>query len=148
MMVQTRLQDLTGAWQQINHHPGGSSSSSAIRGVKMLIEAWNHNFFLRRAVYFRFSKARGRHHHRRSRRGSRFGSDMEHEYSEDSDDLSSEDDDDELYDEEDDGRYGRSRKRPSRRRREDVRYRLICEFIAPSPGAGRGGLPSGYPGYA
>jgi len=113
----------------------------------MLIEAWNHNFFLRRSIYFRFAKARGRRQHRRSRRGSRYGSDSGHDYSEDdSDDLSSEqDDNDDLYDEEDDGRYKRPRKRSARRRREEVRYRLICEYIAPSGGPG---MPAGYPAYA
>lgn len=113
----------------------------------MLIEAWNHNFFLRRSVHFRFSKVRARRHNRRrsSRRGSRYGSEEEQEFSEDdSDSMSSESDDDggDPYDD-------RSRKRSSRRRRDkDATYRLLCEFIAPT-GAGRGGLPPGYPaGYA
>lgn len=146
------MQDLTEAWQRVRP-AGGTASNSGLRGVRMLIEAWNHNFFLRRAVYFRFSKVRTRRHRRtRSRRGSRYGSDEEQDYSdEDSDSMSSEEEEeDDYYDENVGGRYDRSRKRSSRRRRDkEATYRLLCEFITPSGGGGRGGLPSGYhPNYA
>jgi hypothetical protein len=155
------LQDIIAAWQQIsNSSPRGPPSvpaSQRIRGIRMLVEAWNHNFFLRRAIYFRFSKVRISRHRRSrgnsrrsSRHGSKYGSDDEEDdFSDyDSDSLSS---DTEFDDEEDDNgdsdaRYRKSRKRAARRRKESKVYRLLCEYIAPNHTAtrGPGSIPLGH----